>query len=409
VVIQFKAILSSVDVSKAELKQVSQILEKVKAQIALEYPDCQVDLFRYDLRSKNPFCGDILIFCQDGPPQPTSAHGGIRALHLNNVVRLVEQEPSFLTFFEEDDPKYKQSRQFQLISSSSESEGQCQGSSSWVSSPLTPYSNFWLVSSLVYLVEVQLSRLLDYMMTFDHKCSLLNSLLHYFCTVNSCYFGGDTSTTSRSKVEAMQWLLIFFMSREKLIPTVREVMSQPHPTIIIVHGTARGFIDVDIGFGTEEEYRFNWKWEKGTLEEEINDMNDKFVGKVMSLFKRFLMFLGQIDPEGALVLNTRDSEILNRVRLDKLCSKEWGSKLPKVERRMVKNSNVHIRAQLDKWPFTLVHPLIADWNLGYCPEEFRRARKFMRRGVLQMNGWERARKAGGSLDEMDLESVLKIN
>lgn len=114
---------------------------------------------------------------------------------------------------------------------------------------------FRVISNPLLLHEVQTCRLIEYLCEFDPIVLPLLGLINYWSNVNSLMFGNLRVTNPSNPTvspfpASLNWLVLLFLMKKKVIPYTRKILSEPHKKII-----CRG---KDLGFSNHPSYPKTW-------------------------------------------------------------------------------------------------------------------------------------------------------
>lgn len=114
---------------------------------------------------------------------------------------------------------------------------------------------FRVINSPLLLHEVQTCRLIQYLCEFDPIVLPLLGLLNYWANVNSLMVGNFRVTNRSNPFDSpfpasLNWLVLLFLMKKKVIPSARKILSKPHKRII-----CRG---KDLGFSDDPCYPKTW-------------------------------------------------------------------------------------------------------------------------------------------------------
>lgn len=363
---QYNAIIKSVQIPSHLQKQAVEITHKIKNVLcSTYYPKCEVHLLRsHHLKIQNRLYSDqndILIFVHGGP----HAIKSFKRLKIDILIKTLLKSNQIegltisaaKTISKEVDLETKVGHRFELARDNSSTSG------------------FHLFTDLYFGVEAQLGKLLNYMCQFDLRCYPLISLMHYFCTANSCYFDdpqwqGDT----------MEWLVILYMSKKNYIPTVRDILNQTHDPIWQTSEKRK----IDIGFN-ENDKEFLETWLNSRRNHKLEKSNEYFAQSVLKLFQQFLSFMGNMLTHGNLILNVRDGETLNRTLMfNRNPGDPFKTKLTEEEINAITTNPCHL-AKWGKWPFSIVHPLVVNLKLGFQVDNICKAVKLIKYEANKLN------------------------
>lgn len=172
--------------------------------------------------------------------------------------------------------------------------------------------HFQLSTSPMYMSEVQRSRLLLHYCQFDPRIKPLLGIVHLWAIVNNIRIdmGNIKPKYSYNTVPdpgALEWLVVFFLCDKGLIPTPRELQSQPHKQLVLQSGQLLSFC---------EDPHFVADWIQEHSQPLQNNNPDKKMMDIITLAQEFFTFslkIVSISEQGqGIVLNTRDAEILRR-------------------------------------------------------------------------------------------------
>ncbi|CAL8073265.1 unnamed protein product [Orchesella dallaii] len=277
-------------------------------------------------------------------------------------------------------------------------------------------NRFNLVFDQGLIPEAQTSRLLKYLTVFDPLVLPLLKVVRCWAKTNKIRFAKHIVTDPHSpnitpEPSGMEWLVMFFLMHERLIPSPREISARPHKPLI--YRCPRGC--VDIGFSVEGNYHKTWAKRSpnytSTAELLQDPDSDAFHLSVFKLAWQFFTFYStRINRWERVVVNMRDGEILkiNDV-LHKKPGDGWETKLEPPEITILKNI-----PSLKNATLFLLHPLSMKCSFSLCELTFLKViRPVMRETAVRVQkAFEKISKhqqerVDGPVD-LDIESVFTV-
>jgi len=256
---------------------------------------------------------------------------------------------------------------------------------------------FHFISFPLTIVETQLCSLVQYLCNFDNRVKPLFTLLHFWAKSNNVRIAEKNISVPAAIYNcpepiAFEWLIILFLSHEQVIPTVRQVLEQPH-TPLLIHKT-------DVGFSKDPEFPKKWKEQNGDNQEDVT--SDKFILEVAKLAKNFFQFYStKLGDSDKWLLNPKDGIVL-RKKKDYIAK----SQLSKAERKaLIYNQGADVAKQwnlvIKSYDIFMINPLCITWRLSFCVDTWRN----VTRGKMRETG-KRLEKYLSGLTGGNLKSVL---
>jgi len=220
--------------------------------------------------------------------------------------------------------------------------------------------------------EAQTCRLLKYLTFFDPRVTPLLRVVRYWAKVNKIRFAQYCVTNPDTphitpEPSGMEWLVMFFLIHERVVPSPREIAARSHEPLI--YKCERG--QVDIGFSMDGDY--HKKWNKSSPSyvsnaEFLKDPeSDAFLLCVFKLAWQFFNFYSsRINRWVPVVFNMRDGEILKvKDILYKNPGNGWTTKLETPEVGILKGT-----PKLKDSKMFLLHPLSMKCSFSVCEHTF---------------------------------------
>lgn len=229
---------------------------------------------------------------------------------------------------------------------------------------------FRLTTRGILLGEVQRCRLLRYYCLLDFRVKRLLEVVHLWAIVNNVRLAEDNLKPVETPCRVpdpggLEWMVVLYCCRKKLIPTPREVQGPEHTPLALKCGP-------DMGFSDDPQSAQLLKSMSSKVG--VNDAATENVYDILELAAEFFHFVFKISAECCLyscVLNTRDGEILRR---DSITGGKHA--VPLVTN--LTNANVNtLRCDLankkqakSKKGITMVHPFNLKWRFSISDKRF---------------------------------------
>lgn len=274
------------------------------------------------------------------------------------------------------------------------------------------------------LQEVQICRLMEYICRFDPRCHGVITLACYWVGLNDIKIcdedDEEVDKQSSNRLHAkytVPWLVIFFMSKIKLIPTVREILER-NPDKFVGEEEYKGYR------GNQrfvEEWRGRKKEGEGLDGGWEDEKSEEFILEVLRIFRGFLGFceMDLAKARNDLILSVNDGLIIDgmgslavmkaqrdqkvRMRTKEVIAVERAQEEIKLERERSGGGG-----EGDQRIYVMIHPFLWDWrfNLSKDLESSLQATEVV---TWKMDGFlGEVKREGGSSALFGYESLEKV-
>ncbi|CAL8133435.1 unnamed protein product [Orchesella dallaii] len=207
--------------------------------------------------------------------------------------------------------------------------------------------------------EVLSCQLAKYLIKFDPRAKSLLTLVHYWARENNVTLSESKmirkTTSNMPDPAALEWLCLFFLGKEKIIPTLKELRNQAKgKRNVIFEGNPLS----SVSFPKDKEFFEEWRAAK--IKNIPGQESNQYVLDILKLAHGFFSFCSSNDLKGK-VLNTTDGEILPSI-----CAIEEGLIDPslsadnckdKYSFEMMRQKALALEAELEK-EFYLMQPFL---------------------------------------------------
>lgn len=223
---------------------------------------------------------------------------------------------------------------------------------------------FRLCTTPLVLVEVQRSRLLQYYCRFDPRIKPFLGVIHLWAIVNEIRIGLSNGNPLYSHCNvpdpaALEWLVVFFLCDKGLIPTPRELQSQPHKRLALQSGQLLSFTE-------DPKFAADWsshKEDPGKVVVDLLTLAEEFFAFTIKILERVIGG----GPSRCVVLNTRDAEVLHK---EDICQPPKNTPSPSFTTKLTPNEMSNLRAELSKPVYNtrrlvMMHPFNIKWQFSF--------------------------------------------
>ncbi|CAL8131053.1 unnamed protein product [Orchesella dallaii] len=229
------------------------------------------------------------------------------------------------------------------------------------------------VATPYYLPEVQASRLVQYLSTFDPRVKPLMALILRWAKINQIQLGKDDTPNLigfAPDPSLLEWLVICYLCGKEVIPTPEEILAQHSDGKLIFDG-------VNIGFKMDSQYPQDWRRRRSCDAETSEE--DKIVN-VIELAQSFFRLWRKFGEKAKLHPRLIDLKSCRWFRKDELelegleiNDEEAGEDLLQSNDTL---KRLHSEPTISQNFFsgdegvTILHPLYVKYGFSFCSDKF---------------------------------------
>jgi len=279
--IQYAALCEQVQIPKEEMMAVDDLLkrlENLKPTITISRPNCvKMTLFRHwYLGLRNAVSPHLLIYDQ---------HKVFRDDQIISRIDFASSSIKPLKWKSEEEGRHsfldeKSGLIFELVS-----------------------------STQVYHEEVETCRLAKYLVEFDPRAMSLLTLIHFWARENGITLASIENTAADiPDPGGLEWLCLFFLVKEGIIPTPLEIINCPHPNGRSMGPTRKSYQE-------DKDFVQEWMGRKG--QDLPPEGTDEYIKLVLELTRAFFKFYTGNNFKGS-VLKTREAKVVSAAHFFKV-------------------------------------------------------------------------------------------
>jgi len=269
----------------------------------------------------------------------------------------------------------------------------------------------------VFYPEVQTSRLMNYLCTFDPRAKPLMAVIVHWAKINGVRLGGEGAARIGFSPDPalLEWLVLFFLGSDqvKLVPSPKEVFKR-HDSKLLFEG-------VNIGFQEDAEYAQTWRIR---YDEKSDNQIIKDVYELARQFFRYCCKLGERAKNNSILINLNNFNFVSKSKMDKCVDKDDLKHLSSVTRVSPLNLKLINANPLIRKGFysrseavTVLHPLHVHYGFSFGPQTFvdsvcskmqvteEKLRKFQE---TQKRNGDGGKKNAKKQESINIESVFRV-
>ncbi|CAL8133439.1 unnamed protein product [Orchesella dallaii] len=262
---------------------------------------------------------------------------------------------------------------------------------------------FGLVTDKAYQVEVITCQLAKYLFKFDPRAKSFITLIHFWAGENKVTLS-DPQNCRIPDPTALEWLCLFFLGRENLVPTLKKLRTRAEGRKKIFFEGNKKF---NIAFPNDIHFIGDWKEKK--MKNIAPRGSDQYVVDLLKLIQRFFAFCSGNEWEGN-VLNTEDGGVIpliSAIEEGLIEPLDVNKCKDKARFRMLRMRALALEGEL-KGELYLMQPFL-NKRFEICQKKFgNQVRPLMEKTGRKLKAFlERVEDGNGAFPEVDLRSLFQ--